>query len=87
MRRKFGNCWVEFRGPIDLMCHPPNMEIDLCWYVKGTNNKWSHNLTDQLVVNLKTMIVIPFMTYIVDLNAFELHPEDEKVFINLINRC
>ena len=32
MRRKFGNRWVEYRDPIDLMDHPSNMEIGLCWY-------------------------------------------------------
>ena len=21
-RKKFGNCWVEYRDPIDLMVHP-----------------------------------------------------------------
>ena len=35
MRRKFGNRWVEYRDPIDLMDHPSNMEIGLCWYQKG----------------------------------------------------
>ena len=50
MHRKFDDCWVEFRGPIDLMCHPSNMKINLCWYEKDTNNKWSYNLTNHLVV-------------------------------------
>ena len=29
MCRKFGNPWVEYRDPIDLMDHPSNMEIGL----------------------------------------------------------
>ena len=36
---------------------------------------------------LETIIVIAFMTYIVDLNTCELHPGDEKVFIDFINGC
>ena len=39
MRMKFGNCWVEYRGPTDLMDHLSNMKIGLCWYQKGINNK------------------------------------------------
>ena len=31
MRRKFDNHWVEYRNSIDLMNHPSNMEIGLCW--------------------------------------------------------
>ena len=30
MRREFGNCWLKYRDPIDLMSHPSNMEIGLC---------------------------------------------------------
>jgi hypothetical protein len=35
MRRKFGNRWVEYRDPFDLMDRPSNVEIGLCWYQKG----------------------------------------------------
>jgi hypothetical protein len=34
MHRKFGNRWVEYRDPIDLMDRSSNMEIGLCWYQK-----------------------------------------------------
>ena len=30
MHRKFGNRWVEYRDPIDLIDCSSNMEIDLC---------------------------------------------------------
>jgi hypothetical protein len=36
MRRKFGNHWVEYRDPIDLMECPSNMDIDS---IKKANNK------------------------------------------------
>ena len=52
MRRKFGNHWVEYGEPIDLMDHPSKMEIGLCWYQKGTNNMWIYDLIDQLMVDL-----------------------------------
>ena len=31
MHRKIGNHWVEYRDVIDLIDHPSNMEIGLCW--------------------------------------------------------
>ena len=34
------------------------MEIGLCWYEKGTNNKWTHNLTDHLMLYLEIMIAL-----------------------------
>ena len=49
MRRKFGNRWVEYKDPIDLMDCSSNMEILLCWYQKGTNDKWTYYLTDHLI--------------------------------------
>jgi hypothetical protein len=37
MRRKFANCWMENKDPIDgLTDCPSNMEIGLCWYQNGT---------------------------------------------------
>ena len=30
---------MEHRGPIELMYHPSNMKIGLCWYQKGPDNK------------------------------------------------
>ena len=59
---------------------------DWCiWYQKGTNNKWTYNLTNHLMVNLDTKIALAFMTYIIDLNANELHLENEKNLQRHIN--
>ena len=32
MRRKFGNRWVKYMDPIDVMDHASNIDIDLYWY-------------------------------------------------------
>jgi hypothetical protein len=60
------------------------MEIGLCWYQNGTNNKWTYNFTNHLVVDLEMIIALASMTYIVDLD-YELHPGDDKVFNNFID--
>ena len=55
---------------------------------KGNNNKWTYNHTDHLMKNLET--IIGFITYIVvlvDLDSYELHMRDEKVFIDFIGEC
>ena len=87
MRRKLDNHWVENRGPIESMDLPLNMEIGFCWYQKRTNNKWTDNLTYRLMVYLRKIIALAFMTYIIGIDAYELHPMDEKVFKDFINRC
>ena len=63
------------------------MEISLCWYQEGTNNKWTYNLLDHLMVNLQTIILLASMTYIIDLDAYESHLKDEKIIDNFINEC
>ena len=76
MRRKFGDRCVEYRNPISLMDCSSNMEIGLCWYQKGTSNKWTYDYINHLMKNLGTLIALASMTYIigvVDLNAYELH--------------
>jgi hypothetical protein len=50
MRGKFGNYWVEYRDPVDLMDHPPNMKIGLCWYHKG-QQQVTYDLINQLTRN------------------------------------
>jgi hypothetical protein len=52
---------------------------------RGPNNKWTYDLTGHVMVYLETIIALAFMTYIVDLFAYELHPGDEKVFNDFIN--
>ena len=78
MRGKFGNRWVEYMNLINLMDHPSNMEIDLYWY-QGSNKKWTFDLTDHLMINI--------YVYIEDLDAYELHPKDEKAFNDLNDKC
>ena len=58
MGREFDNFLVDYWDPIDLMDHSLGMEIDLCWYQKGTNNKWTYDLMDHLMVDLETIIAI-----------------------------
>jgi hypothetical protein len=67
------------------------MEIGLCWYHKGTNNKWTYGLRhmtiSHLMVDLEIIIALASVPCIADLDAYELHPRDEKVFNNFINEC
>ena len=44
----------------------------------------SHGLFDGKFGNNNTLA---FMTYIIDLDAYELHSEDEKVFNKFFNEC
>ena len=37
--------------------------------------------------DLETVIALASMTYIIELNAYELHRGDEKVFNNFMNEC
>ena len=37
--------------------------------------------------DLETVIALASMTYIIELNAYELHLGDEKVFNNFMNEC
>ena len=83
MRMKFGSCWVEYKSSIGLMDCPSTMEIGSRWYQKGTNNKWIYDLIDPLVIDLETIIALAFMTYIINLDAYELHPRDE-IFLNKV---
>jgi len=62
--------------------------IGLCWYQKGTDNKWTYvDRTDRLVVDLEPIIALDSMTYIADLDAYELHPGDEKGCHDFIDEC
>ena len=45
--------------------------------LEGTTNKWTYNLTDHSMIYLETIIALAPITYVVDLNAYELHPGDE----------
>ena len=63
------------------------MDIGLCWYKKETNNKSTYDLMDHLTIDLEIIIALTSITYMVDLDAYELHPGGEKVFHDLINEC
>ena len=78
---------MESRDSIDLMDHSSNMEIDSYWYQKGTNNKCTYDLTDHLMVDLQTIITLASITYIVDLDTYELYLGDEKVLIDFTYKC
>jgi hypothetical protein len=39
------------------------------------------------MIDLETIIVLTSMTYIVDLDACELHMEDEEVFDKFVDEC
>ena len=69
------------------MDFPSNMEVGLCWPKKATNDKWTYDLTDHLMVDLETIIVLASTTYIIDLDDNKLDAEGEKTFNNFINEC
>lgn len=52
------------------------MEIGLSWYQKGTNNQWTYNHSDYLMMDLQTTSALVLMTYIADLDAYVLHLGD-----------
>ena len=37
------------------------------------------------MLDFETLITLAFIMYIIDLDAYELHPEDEKAFNDFIN--
>ena len=63
------------------------MKIGLCSYKKGTNNMWTHNLMDCLIVESNTRIALASMTYITHEDNYELHMGDEETFNNFSNEC
>ena len=72
MCSKLGSALVEYMDPIDLMDCPSTMEIGSCWYQKGANNKWTYGLADHLMVDFIIIIALASITYLVDLNVYEL---------------
>ena len=63
------------------------MEIGSYWYQQGTNNKRTYHLTYHyhLIVDLETIIPFAIMTYIAELEGYELHLGDERVFKNFVD--
>jgi len=58
----------------------PNTEIGSCWYQQGTNNKWTYDLTNHLIVDLETIIALASMTYTRNFDGYMRHPGDKNVF-------
>ena len=54
---------------------------------KGTNNKWTYDLIDHLMANLEIIIALASMTYIVNLDGYELQSREGKVLNDFINEC
>ena len=75
------------RGVLFALDQSLNTKIDFRWYKKGTNNKWTYDMMDHLMVGLETINALAFWTYVIGLDAYELHPWDEEVFNNFINVC
>ena len=73
MHRKFGNCWLEYRDPVESMDPPSNMKIGLCWYQMGTDNKLTYEVISHLMIDLETIIALASIIYIANLNACILH--------------
>ena len=49
---------------------------------------WTYDLTEYLMVYFKTIIALASMTYLVNLDTYELHPHDKKeAFNNFIDEC
>ena len=80
MLTNFGNSCVKYSNPIDLMDRQPNTEIGSCWYQQGTNNKWTYDLTNHLIVDLETIIALASMTYTRNFDGYMRHPGDKNVF-------
>lgn len=62
-----------------------NMEIDLFFYKKCANIKSTYDLTFHLMVTLATVISLASMMDIANLDTYESHSSDEKVFDDFID--
>ena len=63
------------------------MEKALCWYQKGTNNKWTYDFINHLMIDLETIIALIVVPYIIDLSSYESLPRDEKHFNDFTDEC
>jgi hypothetical protein len=52
------------RDLIDLLDRPNNVEVGLCWYQKFAGLKWGYGLTNHIMVELDTVIVLANLTYV-----------------------
>ena len=61
------------------------MEIRLCWYQNMNESMWTYDLTNDLMVELETIIALATRICIVKTNLHELNPMSEQVFNGFIN--
>ena len=54
------------------------MDKRLCWYQNKNGSIWTCNLTNDLMVELETIIALAIMIYNVEKNSYKLHPMDEQ---------
>ena len=85
MCRKITNRWVEYREPIDLLNRSSHMEIGLYWYKKDHGSLWTYDVTDHIMVDLKTIIALTIVTFVLRKTLYELHPTDRNLFNDFIN--
>ena len=65
MCKEFGNCWMEYKGPIDLMGIHQTQRVAYVDFKKA-NNRWTYNHTD----HFETINAFAYMTCIIDLDAY-----------------
>jgi hypothetical protein len=70
------------------------MTMPACKWYECSGESWNiiakqsveccRNICEHLVqwIDFETIIALISMIYVVDLDAYEIHPEDEKVFID-----
>ena len=64
---------------------PSHMEIGLYWDQKDQGSLQTYDLTYHIMVDLKTIIALAIITFVVEKNLYELHPTDEKECNDFIN--
>lgn len=74
MSNFFGNNYVEYREPTDIVAHSMHMERGLCWYQKSNGLQWTYNLIDQMMVSLDIDIALASMMFVLRLEYCKLLP-------------
>ena len=78
-----------YGGPLENILEIDGWIVHQTWrlvYVgikKESTNKWTYDVMNHLMIYLETIIASTFMTYIVDLDAYELRMGDEIFFRRL----
>lgn len=67
------------------MNRPSNMKLGLCWYQESIDSRHLiYDLTDHIRLELKTMIMLVALIFIIGPNLYELQPMDERAFHDFI---